>query len=74
MLVSQTVIYRPDLTVAVIGNAGAALCILFTGIYRHYSGPEEKKPESYGFFAYGMAGFSLLVTILFLAGVYILWQ
>ena len=68
LLATQAVIYSPDLTVATIGNAGAALCILFTGVYRLYSDEEERKPEEYGLFAYGMAAFSVLITLLFVAG------
>lgn len=68
LLATQVVIYSPDLIVATIGNAGAALCILFTGVYRLYSEEEERKPEEYGLFAYIMASFSVLITLLFLAG------
>lgn len=67
LLATQVVIHTPDLTVATIGNAGAALCILFLGVYRLHSEEEEKKPEEYGLFTYGMAAFSVLITLLFLA-------
>ncbi|MFP8955343.1 hypothetical protein ACLI4Y_01340 [Natrialbaceae archaeon A-CW3] len=74
LFVTQALIYRPDLVVGTILNAGAALCILFTGVHRLYSPVEERNPDSYGLFAYGMAFFALMVTILFLAGVYAVWQ
>ncbi|AHG01143.1 hypothetical protein HALLA_17875 [Halostagnicola larsenii XH-48] len=68
LLVTQTMIYRPDLRIAVVGNAVTALCLLFVGVYRLYSEQEEKRPAEYGLFAYGMAFSSLLVTTLFLVG------
>lgn len=71
LLATQVVIYSPDLLVAIIGNAGAALCILFTGVYRLYSEEEEKKPEEYGLFAYGMASLSALITLFFLGGLFL---
>ena len=65
-MATQVVIYTPDLTLATVGNAGAALCILFLGVYRLYSPEEEQKPEEYGLFTYMMAGFAILVTLLLL--------
>lgn len=72
LLVTQTVVYRPDLWIAAIGNAATALCILFVGVYRLSSEAEEKRPAEYGVFAYGMALFALLVTALFLVGLSLL--
>lgn len=71
LLAMQVLIYGPGLTVAFIANAGVALCILFTGVYRLYSEEEERKPEEYGLFSYVMASFSVLITLLFLAVLYI---
>lgn len=68
LLMTQTVIYRPDLRIAVVGNAVTALCLLFVGVFRLYSEQEEKRLAEYGLFAYGMALSSLLATALFLVG------
>lgn len=67
LLATQVVIHGPDLTVATIGNSGAALCILFLGVYRLYSDEEEKKPKEYGLFTHGMAALSVLITLIFLS-------
>lgn len=66
----QVVVFSPDLLVATIGNAGAGLCIFFTGVYRLYSEEGEGKPDEYGLFAYGMASLSVLITLLFLGSLF----
>ncbi|KDE58678.1 hypothetical protein EL22_03370 [Halostagnicola sp. A56] len=68
LLVTQPLIYRSDLSLAVVGNAVTALCLLFVGVFRLYSEQEEKRPAEYGSFASGMVLSSLLATTLFLAG------
>lgn len=73
LLVTQPLIYRPDLSLAVVGNAVTALCLLFVGVFRLYSEQGEKRPAEYGLFAYGMALSSLLATALFLVGLSTLW-
>ncbi|ELY59903.1 hypothetical protein [Natronolimnohabitans innermongolicus] len=73
LVASQLLVFRPDAVVATLANTSAALCILFTGVYRLYSTDGERKPETYGPLTYAMAVFSLLVTVLFLAGLSLIW-
>jgi hypothetical protein len=72
LLASQLLVYRPEALAATVVNAGAALCILGTGAYRLYAGDEDARPQSYGLLAYSMAGFAVVVTALFVAGVAVL--
>ncbi len=72
LLATQAVVQTPGLTVATVVNGGAALCILFSGVYRLYSEDEERKPQEYGPLTYVIAGFAILVTLLFLGSLFIL--
>jgi heme O synthase-like polyprenyltransferase len=72
LLASQLLVYRPGALLVTAGNVGAALCILATGVYRLYDGDEDARPQSYGLFTYSMAGFAVVVTALFVAGVAVL--
>ena len=42
------------------------LTILFVGVYRLWQPEEERHPEEYGLFSYGMAVLTLLMTVIFL--------
>ena len=42
------------------------LTILFVGVYRLWQPEEERHPEEYGLFTYGMAVLTLLMTVIFL--------
>lgn len=65
-LLIQILLYLSQLTVPVIWNSGAAVCILFVGLYRLYSEAAEKYPSECGLLTAGIAGLSLLVTVIFL--------
>jgi len=43
-----------------------------SGVYRLYSEDEERKPQTYGPLTYVIAGFAILVTLLFLGSLFIL--
>lgn len=73
-LLTQILLYPSQLNVPVIWNAGAAVCILFAGLYRLYSEAAEKYPSEYGLLTAGLAGLSLLVTVIFLAVLTEFWK
>jgi hypothetical protein len=66
-LLTQILLYPSQLNIPVIWNSGAAVCILFVGLYRLYSEEAEKYPSEYGILTTGVAFLSLMVTIIFLA-------
>lgn len=71
----QIFLYWSPLSFPVIWNAGAAICLLFTGLYRLYSETAEQYPTNYGLLTYGIAFLSVVVTGLFLVGVFVtVWQ
>jgi len=73
LLASWVLNYQFHMGVASLSQLGVALAILFTGIYRlRRPAVEEDNPAEYGFFTYGMAALSLMLTAIFLARVILL--
>lgn len=67
LLAQQLLFYQLQLSVAAVGNLGAGLCILFTGLYRLlYPEKEEHRPTEYGLLTYGMAALAIVLTAIFL--------
>ena len=73
-LLTQILLYPSQLNVPAIWNSGAAVCILFAGLYRLYSEGAEKYPSEYGLLTTGIAFLSLMVTVICLAVLTEFWK
>lgn len=73
LFASWVVNYQFQVGLASLSQLGVALAILSAGVQRlRRPEVEENNPAEYGFFAYGMAILSLVLTALFLARIIVL--